>query len=419
MERPVPIQPNTAAFFRKALPGDQATHTLALGEAHFDDVHVRLMTQHMEQLRDEHNLRTIGLEMPAFINLFLWAYRDGTLEKELGSKEAAQAYLKAIFVAYGNKEASNAYTRKAELCMRAFDRGVNVVAFDARDTYAAVKNDRFKELNHFRHGEVERTAKSQNRTVDDFLQYVRETLSKHHHNLPIAWMLDEVKWLSDKKTDYAAKLETIEDLIRLGHTKIAAGKLTSDALSAVIFNALAQPGGRITINGSSHIDGIGMDGFYIKHEFLPKHHVHHMHGTFGHHLFAMGSDDKPPHTVTRAVIAGSAMLPGGDWQGAHPKRIKDDSISGLFPGLDVVTEMDFPHIVNTAVPLDEKFLLENGQYPAFKKQGFMDRLKKKPLEYERPDTIAAHINPLLMPDIKAAADAVRAAMNGPEQGRPR
>ena len=32
---------------------------------------------------------------------------------------------------------------------------------------------------------------------------------------------------------------------------------------------------------------------------------------------------------------------------------------------------------------------------------------------------AAHINPLLMPDIKAAADAVRVMMNGPGLGRTR
>lgn len=69
------------------------------------------------------------------------------------------------------------------------------------------------------------------------------------------------------------------------------------------------------------------------------------------------------------------------------------------------------------VTLEEK-IAKSLQEPLWKSLAAKVRGRAKPAS-ETAEAVKCYINPLLMPDIKAAADAVRLAMNGPDQGRPR
>jgi len=219
--------------------------------------------------------------------------------------------------------------------------------------------------------------------------------------------------------------------------KIDEGKLSSDALSALLFDSLAMPAGnRLTISGFSHINGIGGK------DEKP---VYDIHGTFPNHLSALPNlfrsetlpGEQRRHRVTRAVIASAGMA----------KLIEKVHTKGLSSHLfnpwrrqpvvsqDPIPLITIPDGTITALPnepkdpargvtLEEKFLpsLGDGIPPPRlldRYSSMMDpdtHARKKSANRvaelaQHRDYIAAHINPLLMPDIKQAADAVRAAMN--------
>ena len=203
------------------------------------------------------------------------------------------------------------------------------------------------------------------------------------------------------------KFDAAEQLIACGHDKINAGALTSDALSATLFEAMARPNGnRITIGGNGHIDGIG--------SLYEPNKIERVHGTFGHHLFAMGQSPEMqrPHQVTAAVIATTAVgekindLAKSDFSTPIHQSVRDHQVHHLdldTGEIEPFWQAEANH--ERVVSLEEKFP-KKPIHDFF----FKDKAKER---------TQAHINPLLMPDIKKAADALSTAMHGPTNDRPR
>ncbi|MBX9726667.1 MAG: hypothetical protein K2X09_05320 [Rickettsiales bacterium] len=166
----------------------------------------------------------------------------------------------------------------------------------------------------------------------------------------------------------------------------------------------APNGNRLSIIGCAHIDGIGdLD------EATP---IEKVHGTFGHHLLAAGQRQAEPcpHHVTRAVIATAAGAKGLDGLAKdalyfyEPNRAAANTeVAHL--NLDtgqVGTMWQPPPDHERVVPLEDKFptpdvlnSLRDGPH------------KDRGREYHKK----AHLDPMMLPDLRKKANAVRAAMN--------
>ena len=294
-----------AEFLGKALPKDGGTHTLTLGERHDESAHLRFLHESLGRLQADHALTTIGLEVGAYLNPFLWAYADGTLAAQLGSKKKAASYLQAVFETALAEPYRSHTIASVHLAVAAMDAGIQVVAFDSRQALSSKKFSHPYAMQHFHDYATERkeqllenhfAATLHNR--HDSRQY--SSLDTAH--LKVGWLLHEVDWLLETNPAYARRIEAIENLWDMGNKKICRGQLTSDGLSSVLFNALAgDTGNRLTISGFSHINGIG------KHDAkFPLYHREQVHGTFGKHLYS--SEEPPrPHRVTAAVIATTSV----------------------------------------------------------------------------------------------------------------
>ena len=300
-----PMPPAFAEFLAQALPKDGGQHTLDLGERHVATEHLKFLKEHLPELKEKYGLTTIGSEKDVFFNVFLWAYADGTLKQQLGSKEKAQDYLRAVFVAYSDQNYKEHALEEGNLAIAAMDAGMEVTTFDSRFTLANSKQEYFSEIK-LKNQYLERLAKDNdnNPSVETFRSNIRKD-SKQLNNLSrfvkFPWLLGEVDWLLGLKPEYKIKLDAMERLIEVGHREIGAKRLTSDGLSAVLQTAqMADRGNSLTISGVTHISGISS-----YHASVPEAHPEQIHGTFGKHLFAMGQrqEFQRPHTVTAAVIA--------------------------------------------------------------------------------------------------------------------
>ena len=89
------IPVNISRHLKKVLPKTAYPSTLIIGERHDEAEHIQWLNDHLDELHKRHQINTIGIETAAFQNVFLWAYRDGTLTDLLGSKKAAEHYLHA------------------------------------------------------------------------------------------------------------------------------------------------------------------------------------------------------------------------------------------------------------------------------------------------------------------------------------
>ena len=384
-----------AEFFAKALSMDGGIHTLVVGELHDATEHLEFLQRNLGDLKDRYGIQTIGLEWPAYFNLFLWAYADGTLERELGSKEKAQAYMHALGFGY------------TDLSIAAMDAGIQVVAFDTRKSTSWVWEERYYDGEH-QQMLLDEAARLKEKGItassDDILRQWRAnpaTIPDRIADRGI-WELGEMDWLLSLNPDYQAKLDAMQRLIDVGRQKIEEQKLTEDGLSAVLFHAASAKGNRLTISGTAHMDGVGAYGY--------------THGVFGQHLKHLFAPEQPPdehhvHHVTEAVIATTAVaqriddLKKQSWRPRREKAIAGHEVSlmNLDKGsIGTIWQPDPAIEKNRAgiVPLEDKFPMPS-DVPADQR----DAHRK------------AHINPLLMPDIKAAAEAVRTAMHGAEPGR--
>lgn len=311
----------------------------------------------------------------------------------------------------------------AELTIAAMDAEIDVVAYDGRETLEQIRKAYDEEIAAYQ-ATLSASSARQGITVEaykdgqrhDPLTFVRTSAEKSYdddNQDGFLWLLGELAWLQTLPTqhpeipDYTARLQPLEDLIELGHKKIASGKLTSDGLSAVVFSALANKGNRITIGGSAHIDGIGLIQAEPS-EYSPEQ----VHGTFDRQLEA--ASDSPelhwgagPPGGARVTAAVLATIADGKEMSIETNKlflqscsraIIDKSLPLLNLDTGTVGEMWHPPEGDErVVTLEDKFPVPEGLDVA-----------------RREHHIRAHINPLLMPDIARAAEKVRVAVHGPE-----
>jgi hypothetical protein len=399
---PTSIPPAFAEAFAKALPKDGRSNTLVVGEWHKDSEHLAFLQWHLAELKDTYGIRTIGLETSPFFNVFLWAYADGTLEKELGSKEAAQNYVKAVFQAFSDPDYKDNSIATANFSIAAIDAGITTVAYDSRDLLAEKKVAWSPDINAFLYHLAESAGES---TPNEHLQAIRQApqsfINKHPHH-EFSWILGEVDWLLGLKPAYQTKLNAMEALIAAGHEKIAVGTLTSDGVSAVLFDALAEKtGNRLVIGGAAHSNGIG-----IHDNRFQQHHPEQNHGTFATHLqhlspSAIAAEGRMAQ-VTASAIATTAVGQEIDtfaqyYFSHHSTRaIAGHRVTLMNLNNGKVSEMWQPDQTHErVVPLADKFPVPYGAAAA-----------------DLPAIHAAHLNPLLIPEIRTAAEKVRAAMHG-------
>ena len=406
------MPPDFAKFFEQALPKDGGRHILALGEWHRDVAQLKFLKKYLPELKEKYGVNGIGLERDAFFNVFLWAYADGTLEQQLGSQKNVHAYLRAVFAAFLERKYKDNAIATADITIAAMDAGMEVIAFDSRETLAATKQrwtGQIDELNDYV------ASRAKDRSAEAVLMDIRKhskSFSAKHADKEHVWMLGEVDWLLGLKQEYQTKLNAMEQLIKIGHKEIRAGRLTSDGLSAALGLAqMPDVGNCVTISGSKHINGIGVHD----QDFLPQH-PEQVHGTFGHHLFAMRrAEGSRADTVTAAMIATVAVAGTaneysmGDFEDHHARAITGHTVAHwklnngtfrcLWPSSQKVEKLwqppqDHPRVV----PLEEKF-----------------PVPRRTTAEERPAIHAAHLDPLKTPAIKQAFDELRALMHPPSK----
>lgn len=390
METPSTFAPAIKDFLERELPADSGTHTLALSEAHDCAEHHTYLKDHLDSLKRDHNLTTIGVEASTFMNVLIWAYQDGTLERTLGDKESAKQYFREQWEHYASAEFISNAQASAELILAALDKGIDVVAFDGRDTRRKIEGHMNMKILPPREGGLSIGAGI---AIMHARSAPRATASTHDADAGenMRALLFETDWVTNLNPSYRPRLQAIEKLVMIGHEKIHKGLLSSDALSATIFNTLAKHGNRITISGISHNDGIGASD---------ENAVETVHGTFAQHLFAQG-EPMQGHTVTHAVIACTALI--DEVQDHYLKHIAHPQSRFAVAGTVPLINIDTGEVAATeevppqkTIPLTEKF--------PFKPTSLFS---KRPKGSAWNDRQAAHINPLLIPEIKQAADHVR------------
>ena len=399
------MSPAFAEFFAKALPKDGGRHVLTLGELHNNPAHLKYLKEQLPVLKDTYGITSIGLEWSAFLNVFLWAYRDGTLRDQLGSQENAQAYLRAVFVACSDTLRKANAIAKADLAIAAMDAGIEVMGFDSRDILAEKKQAYSKFIKQLNSDVASKLTVSGDKIPADMvlsnIRQSRENLTYWDEYTKRAWILEEVDWLLGLKPNYQPKLNALEHVIAVGHQEIEAGMLTSDGLSAALEQAqMLIAGNSITIGGAAHIKGIGTHN-----EKFSLHHPEQIHGSFGQHLFAMGqaTEHQRIHRVTAAMIATVAVVEKSnhwsklDFSDPYNLAIAGHGVAWLNLDDGAVGKMWQPEQDHPCVvPLEEKFPVPD-----------------EAVEADRPAIHAAHLNPLKNPVIKEAFDALRSVMQGP------
>lgn len=308
VEEVSPIKPKTAAFLRKALPKREGGHMLVLGESHDDDEHLDFLRTHLATLQREHNLGTIGLELPPYLNVFFGAYQDGTLARELGSKHAAREYLTAMFQAYGDSDYSYNAIAKARLTIAALDAGLRVTAYDGRDRLKDCKSVRGSKLKALDKA-VKILANAMKTTTDEVYQRIRGDSGEsqyyfiHNKKFKFPLMLREVDHWLNKEPKYQTRLADMEKIITLGHNK----EIGADAISAALLSATADATkNTLSIGGAGHINAMGSKDPDDNIQGTLPHHLRNIVGNpldFG----AMEAEARPAPEVTAAILAGTGM----------------------------------------------------------------------------------------------------------------
>lgn len=362
MDKSTPLAPAIQEFLNDALPNDGGAHTLVVGENHTHPEHLTWL-QH-NPINAKHRIGTIGVEHSPYMNVLFWAYQDGTLEQWFGSKDSAQAYVSKALIGVTKPEFHAAEQARIPFILDALDNGIRVVAYDSRHLLAL---DRFlcnNTLNELQSPKA--LLENKNLAEDIASQYDLKS------------SLESVVQLLDYKPEYRERLNTLESLIKEGNKK----GIGSDAISACVLDAMAAPNrNRIAIIGYGHLDGVGDKKRKV-------------HGTFGQHLFAVGqpAEAQRPHKVTQAIMA--AVVPHNQFYDRRESLV-------MTPGQHFIAAGDI-HLVN----------LDHGTIQPFPKLSLQHPRVKTP---EEALGSTAHVNPLLIPDIKRAADAVRVMMNGEDK----
>lgn len=279
---------NFQELFDKALPPTGRDHVLALGEDHTFSEHWVNLAENLTALKNGHGVGTIGVELPPYLNLFFWAYQDGTLARLTGSQEQARQYIHQLFYAIDSHKEEGPF---ADLVIKALDMGIRVVAYDSRfilseqrDRTKVPRDEMFSTLPW-------NTFDRLRQNTDDF-----QTFMKHAASYRYPWVVYEADLLASQKPEYQRRLGLMEEMIYAGRER----KIGTDAMSATLFHAAKQPGKQcITVIGQQHMSGFGVE----------SEQAGLVHGTFSHHLERLRENwTKKPPKITRAVVASTGML---------------------------------------------------------------------------------------------------------------
>lgn len=247
---------------------------LALGEAHTQQTPYKFLREHLDELKHEHNLGTIGYEMDTLTNVFLWAYRDGRLpvppelaERYLGTM---QSYMAAGHDA-GEGVAKSMYQRAA-LQLAACDAGITQVNFDARNTLGRIKNTQIRRTvddmanifradpdllwrarvdSHAMYEVCDRVLQSRD-GLTEALEANGVSQAQFRDEVKVILVIWEARVLLKRYPDYLRDYENYQAVIEAGR-KLEIGK---DALSAAILTHSAAKGSNtITHSGLRHLTG--------------------------------------------------------------------------------------------------------------------------------------------------------------------
>jgi hypothetical protein len=295
--------PAIAEFLSSALPqqGSQE-HVLALGEQHHQPDYAASLRKLLPELKRDHRLGTLGMEIQPWFAPFLWAYQDGSLAQRFGSREAARRYVIAVNNARPINDIRHFdLSQQMELALDAMDQGIHVACFDSRRTLEQRQEEYAKGSKTYEK-DLAALATKQRRSVD---QVLRETdrdptvlfqSSSNSDACRRGWMHRQVEMLHHLNAGYQPRLDTLEHLIEVGRER----NLTTDPLNALLLDAQMKPGMHcVALNGIGHLDGKG--------GFQGSFGMHHT-GTMPDHLALLAQEGRPAPKVTSAVIAGVVPL---------------------------------------------------------------------------------------------------------------
>lgn len=428
-EKP-PMHPKLAEFLDETFPNDGRQHVLMVGERHDAIEHTRWLIDHLDTLL-AHDVRAIGMELPIFMNVFFWAYADGTLTRELGSQQAAREYVENVCSAMSiGQDASRAHAR---LAMNALDRGMHYVCYDARRSfegfsdYIAIFPERNPEgaerMQTLLHGSDRLQASA---LVAKEKEALIQKLIPTDTPLPpfeysVAWVHQEVTHWLEGNPDYRRKLQAIDRAISVGQRHIGEKDMGSDGLSACIAHALMpKEGNRITISGLNHNLGVPV-GFGSP--------VMNVHGLFSHHMQEVAAhyagvesaeDALHAHRVSVVAMASSDKM--AQYKDAIDRNTRFPNVMYVPSAIPMMNLDDgTQHTVISYKKEDvARLRSEHHTYVAFSQKSRPNLTERwffseGELERMREGRARQFANPMLIPELKNACDKVHAIMHGEPQ----
>ncbi len=271
-------------FLNAALPASQSGHLLAIGEHHNTSEHIKFLRKNLDKLKNEHNIKTIGVELPPIFNVLFWAYRDKKLPVPEGQE---RAYITLLLKSYANNCKNGNAEEKANLLLDAIDKGIDIVAFDARFSFLEVFKNQILVMGVLRkHPSIQQTM----RNNPDFINQENamrngafEQLYKDYpntRNLPdnsimadfrISATLLEIENIRKQHPEYIKKSIDIDRM----QTAFKKQTKAMDSASADLLKYITKntSGNILTISGERHISGrmtptLNTDGRFT--EYLNK-----------------------------------------------------------------------------------------------------------------------------------------------------
>ncbi|MFZ4125003.1 MAG: hypothetical protein ACOYJ2_02880 [Rickettsiales bacterium] len=240
--------PTLEEFLAQVLPKDaKKPHALAVGEYHNHVGHLGYFSKKLKNLQTDNNLGAVGIELPPFMEVFLWAYYD----REVTGVTAD--YVRRMFQAYNESEYSVNPLATADLAMKAIDNGLAFICFDARDVQANTFNEWENDIDDFK-GKLEKDP-----TLRDRLLNLEDSeFTESDKITQYSFVLTELETLLDKNPQYRTRLNNIEAVIDAQRALRREGKMIGyDAVSAALMAARTPQGkNALTISGADHIMGI-------------------------------------------------------------------------------------------------------------------------------------------------------------------
>lgn len=259
---------NTKAFLNEAVPANANAHVLAIAEFHNAKEHFAYLRQHLDELKNEHNVQTIGAELAPMMNVLFWAYKDGNLPVEKGKE---RAYVRTMMQAYSNSRFPEQAAARADLLMDAADKGIAVVAFDGRELLeeraasgriALAVLQRHPEIATAIHTSPDRSSMRQGLegAVNDFkVNIAKNAPFSEEKTERLAWelgsfaVMTEIKQLAQAHPEYMQRLLAIENR----STSLRRQGKVGDEVSAVLLaDAVGGTNGNVlTTYGLTHLAG--------------------------------------------------------------------------------------------------------------------------------------------------------------------